>query len=114
MKKLIPLITLACFFAVSLMSCDVTGEESFDFEPGDSLNIVGPAEVAPGETASYYVQAFTIQKEYTWTVNGEEVESRREGEYIDVTFDAAGTYTIAVDDNEEYAGTLEVTAESEN
>jgi hypothetical protein len=100
-----------------LNACDVTGEQNYDFEQGNTLAIVGPAELAiPDDGSSiegsYYSKAFTIDKDYAWSVDGGSTENtvRRDGEYIDVTFMGAGTYTISVNDGE-YEGTLEVTVE---
>lgn len=119
MKKLIPLITLVCFVAVGLISCDVTGEQNFEVTPGDSLTIVGPSAITlPNDgsdvQASYNSKAFTINKEYTWSVSGSaQMDSvYRQGEFIDVTFTETGTYTIAVDDGE-YQGSLDVIVEEE-
>lgn len=94
-----------------LAACDFS-EQNYDYEPGNSLAIEGATEVVVPDTAEYYVRAFTIEKDYTWTVNGGPVDSeqvRRDGEFIDVYFTEAGTYTIEVD-NGEHTGTLEVTA----
>lgn len=96
--------------AVSLSACDF-GEQNYDFEPGNSLDIEGNAEVEVPDTTAYFVRAFTINKDYSWSVSGSAdiVEVRRSGEFIDVSFTEPGTYTIEVDDGE-YTGTLEVTA----
>jgi len=102
-------LLLALLVAVSLSACDF-GEQNFDFEAGNSLDIEGPTEVTVPDTASYFVRAFTINKNYTWTVNGDSpMNVRRDGEYIDVQILQTGTYTIEVNDGE-YTGTLEVTA----
>lgn len=100
--------------ATTLVACDLS-EQNYDYRPGDSLAIVGPTGVEVGTTAEYYVRAFTIEKDYTWTVNGEAPDNvRRDGEFIDVSFPAAGVYTIEVTTtgggDPGYTGTLEVTA----
>lgn len=110
-KPLLLLVVLA----TTLVACDLS-EQNYDYQPGDSLAIVGPTEVEVGSTAEYYVRAFTIEKDYTWTVNGEAPDNvRRDGEFIDVSFPAAGVYTIEVTatggGNPDYSGTLEVTAD---
>ena len=116
--KLIPLLTV-CLIVVGLVACDVSGEQNYDFEVGNSLSIEGATEVAipEGETSvteSYYSKAFTINKDYKWTVEGAGVRDSvyRKGEFIDITFnkptgDDTLTTTITVDDGE-YKGTLEV------
>lgn len=104
-------LLLALVVAISLSACDF-GEQNFDFESGNSLAIAGAAEVTVPDTTDYYVRAFTINKDYSWTVSGgsgiELLEVRRDGEFIDVGFTETGTYTIEVNDGE-YSGTLEVT-----
>jgi len=107
-RTLLPLL-LAFVMAVSLTACDMA-EQNFDSQPGNTLDIEGTTEVVVPDTVDYFVRAFTINKEYAWTVNGSEpMNVRRDGEYIDVAFTETGTYTIEVDDGE-YTGTLEVEA----
>lgn len=106
---------LALLLAVAgtLSACD-DSSQNIGWEPGESLAIIGPAEeVAVPGTYEYYVQAFTIDKNYTWSVNGPvepSYEVRREGEFVDVTYEEPGTYTINIDDGVEYDGSLEVSA----
>lgn len=112
-RNALPLL-LALVVAVSLIGCDMS-EQNFDYQPGNSLAIAGPTEVEVGSTEEYHVRAFTIEKDYTWTVNGGEPDNvRRDGEFIDVSFLESGTYTIEVTatggGDPEYTGTLEVTA----
>ena len=107
-------ILITALAAGSLSACDMA-EQNYDYRPGDALDIESVAsgqdvEVVVPDTAEYFVRAFTINKDYTWTVNGSPPDSVwRGGEYIAVYFDEPGTYTIEVNDGEEYAGTLEVT-----
>lgn len=120
MKKLIPILTV-CLVAVGLVSCDVTGQENFSVEPGDSLAIQGPFAyqttssvdtVFVDDTTSYYLQAFTTNKEYSWTVNGNApFQVRRDGEFIDVIHSSQGNYEIVVE-GPEYSGTLQVVAQT--
>lgn len=104
-------LLLVLLMAASLSACDF-GEQNFDFESGNSLAISGDTEVVVPDTTDYFVRAFTINKDYSWTVSGgsgaELLEVRRDGEFIDVGFTETGTYTIEVNDGE-YTGTLEVT-----
>jgi hypothetical protein len=116
--KLLSLLTV-CLIVVGLVACDVSGEQNYDFEEGETLSIEGSAEVAipQGETSvteSYYSKGFTINKDYSWEVTGSgTVDSvYRQGEFIDISFSNAtgndtSTTTINVDDGE-YQGTLEV------
>ncbi|HEX6983149.1 MAG TPA: hypothetical protein VF181_10345 [Balneolaceae bacterium] len=118
MKKLIALFT-TCIVVAGITSCDVAGEQNYEYTPGDSLLIVGPVAFATttpvdsvfvGDTASFYLQAFTILKDYTWTVNGSApFDVRRNGGFADVIFDTPGVYEVRVEDGE-YVGTVTVTA----
>lgn len=122
---------ITCLVAVGFASCDISGEESFGFEQGDSLAIVGlgapgadpvviPQDTTTADTTditsvtvSYYIKAFTIDKDYTWTVSGEGAQRDsvyRQGEYFDVTFNQMGEYTVEVDDGE-YQGSITFTAQ---
>lgn len=112
--RFIPVFALAALITIGLAACDFS-EQNYDFEPGSSLAIAGPAEVTVPDTAEYFVRAFTIRKDYSWSLDGdgaEILEVRRDGEFIDVAFTEVGTYTIEVDDGE-YTGTLEVSAVTE-
>lgn len=103
-------LLLVFVIAVSLAACDMA-EQNYDYQPGNTLDIEGATQVVVPDTADYYVRAFTIDKDYSWSVSedAELLQTRRQGEYIDVAFTEAGTYTIEVNDGE-YAGTLEVEA----
>ena len=111
------ILRLALLLAVAgtLSACD-DSSQNIGWEPGDSLAIIGPTEeVAVPGTYEYYVQAFTIEKDYTWDVTGPvdpNYEVRREGEFVDVTYEEAGTYTIDITDQSDdgYQGSLEVNA----
>lgn len=98
------------FVAALFAGCNVANE-NISFKPGDSLAIIGDEVVNTQDTASYHVRGFTIDKNYTWTVNGSEVESYREGEFIDIIFpeDQPGDYTITVSTGE-HSGELVVDA----
>lgn len=129
----------ALVLALGLTACD-NFEDNLDFEPGDTRTIRGAtevelvpdisfdrdttvvgndttisitnAEIEFGSVMSdYYVQAFTINQDYTWSVEGPNNptgQTRRDGEFFDVTFNSLGDYTISVSDGT-YPGTLEVT-----
>ena len=106
-------LALLLVVAGTLTACD-DSSQNIGWEPGDSLAIIGPAEeVAVPGTYEYYVQAFTIEKDYEWDVTGPvepEYDVRRDGEFVDVTYEEPGTYTINIDDNVEYEGALDVEA----
>lgn len=99
----LPLLFLAS--ALLLAGCDQSSQNP-DFSSGDSyiINFAnsavgdgGATSVVVPDTLDYFVQAFTIDKNYTWTVNGTEVPletradqtyvwDRRGGEFISVVF----------------------------
>ncbi|WP_022835726.1 fasciclin domain-containing protein [Salisaeta longa] len=102
---------LALLMAVSLSACDQSSQ-NFEYEPGNSLSIAGPAQVVVPDTTDYYVRAFTINKSYEWTVGPAPtsiVQVRRQGEFVDVGFTEKGTYTLEVSDGE-YTGTVDIAA----
>lgn len=106
--KVLAVFVISALFLIT--SCNIDGEENIDWRPGDSLIIQGSSEVEVGtEAEPYYVEGFTIKKDYTWTVNGNAVQPVREGEFIEVSFPAAGDYTITVN-NGTHEGTMTVTA----
>lgn len=74
----------------------ITQESSSSGEAVSGSLVSEPSVTAP-DTVVYYVRGFTIDKDYTWTVNGTEVSSaveanqtyvweRREGEFITVVY----------------------------
>lgn len=82
------------------VACD-TEEEQIGFEPGSNLLISGSDEFLTYESSSFYVEGFTIDETYTWTVSGDgeatlqEVPGR-EGEFVSVMAEDEGTYTVSV------------------
>lgn len=82
---------------------------------GHAGSLGNPGLAAP-DTVDYFVRAFTIDKDYTWTVNGTEVPmeedsdqthvwQQREGEFITVVYspddpltslDSTGTTTVTI------------------
>lgn len=106
--KVLAVFVISALFLIT--SCNIDGEENIDWRPGDSLIIQGSSEVEVGAVdVPYYVEGFTIKKDYTWTVNDNAVEAAQEGQFIYVDFPAAGTYTIKVS-NGTYEGNLTVNA----
>ena len=105
-------LSLALLATVSLSACDF-GEQPYETEEGENLSIRGPSEAAvPNGTATFNIFPFTIDKNYEWSVEGPgdpSFERRRSGEFIDVSFDQPGSYTVTVDDGE-YTGETTLTA----
>lgn len=102
---------LVVVMAGALSACDMA-EQNYDAEPGNSLDIEGSTEVIVPDTTEYFVRAFTIDKQYEWSLNGtgaEIVQTRREGEFVDLGFTQKGTYSLGIDDGE-YTGTLDIQA----
>lgn len=109
--KIYRIVMACCLVALSVLSACDAEEENIDWRAGDSLIIQGNTAVEAGATGElYYVEGFTIDKEYNWTVNGSAVTPSREGEFITVDFPTAGTYNITVTEGT-YEGELTVTAE---
>lgn len=105
--KLLGVFILSASFL--FVSCDAE-EENIDWRAGDSLIIQGSAAVVAGtEGEPYYVEGFTVEEEYNWTLNGSAIEPDSEGQFIYVNFPTAGTYTITVS-NGIYDGELTVNA----
>jgi hypothetical protein len=102
--KLYFLLLMLCSF---VMACDDEGEESMSWKPGSGLHIVGPGEVVAGEESEYYVDAFTIKENYTWTLDGATITPERSGEFVMLTFDAPGDHTLTVT-NGKLTGTMEI------
>lgn len=106
---------LACLLAVSLTACDQSSH-NIDFTDGSNLRVDGPSELVLADTVDsvtdeYVVRAFTVLQDYSWSVSGgagaEIINTRREGEFVDVSFSEQGTYTVEVTttiDGEEYSG----------
>lgn len=110
--NILPVVLLAGAFL--LFGCDQSSQ-NIDFSSGDSYIVNfqnsanGDAEktsVTVPDTVNYSVQAFTIEKDYTWTVNGTElpvetradqsyVWERRDGEFISVVFSPEDPVTSA-------------------
>lgn len=103
-------LLLALLGAGLLSGCDFGGQ-NFDYESGSTLDVEGETEVIVPDTTDYFVRAFTIEKNYEWSVPGaaEIVEVRRRGEYVDVGFTEKGMDSIKVSDGE-YTGALAVQA----
>lgn len=101
-------IALSLSFMVALFACQ-NEEESFDWVPGNSLHILGSDEVPYGSAQSFRVDGFTIDENYTWTLNGNPVEPTRQGEFVSIDFPAPGDYMLMVSDGN-LSDTLSVTA----
>jgi hypothetical protein len=102
-----------CLMAALMVACNPTGEQNFEFEPGSSLLITGPAEINTLSPTDYYVRGFTVNYDYDWTLDGPdgEITVLREGEYVRVTANEPGTYTLNVTRNG-VSGSTTITAAS--
>lgn len=115
MKINIKIIALLFLASAAMIACDTDGEQNFEFEPGNTLFIEGTGQVsfndvlADASTNSYYVRGFTINEEYTWTLDGQPIEAIRGGEFVVIDFAelGPGVYELAVD-NGTYTGTREI------
>jgi hypothetical protein len=100
--------------AITLSSCDTDGEETMSWKPGSGLHIVGPGEIVIGEEDDYqyYVDGFTIDETYTWTLDGTPITPIREGEFVVLEFDTEGEHLLEVSNGTlEGSMTIVVTAE---
>lgn len=107
-------MVLAFVLAVSLSACDMSSQ-NIEYTSGSNLTVSGPESLALPDTVSsvtgeYYVRAFTINQDYSWSVSGsaEIIEVRRQGEFVDVEFSETGSFDVTVTttiDGEEYSGT---------
>lgn len=110
-------LLLAGLVGALLTACDLSSQ-NVEFEAGENLTVIGPAEVTLAEDVSstskeYYVRTFTIEQQYDWSASGsaEIVNTRRDGEYVEVSFSDTGSYTVEVTttiDGESYSGARDV------
>lgn len=109
--------------AFVLVGCDQSSQNP-DFSSGDSYIINGPTPtpVTVPDTLDYNIQAFTIDKNYTWTVNGTEppVETRadqtyewerRGGEFISVVVSPDDPLATAGSETTNHTITVGVTSD---
>jgi hypothetical protein len=110
MKALKYILTLILIVAAGdfFTACKEDDMESMSWKPGTSLHIIGSGTATVGRSRSYYVDGFTVKENYEWRLNNNVIPSDRNGEYVKVTFQAAGTYTLTVT-NGKYTGTSVVT-----
>jgi len=119
--------------AVVLAGCDQSSQ-NVDFSSGDSyiINSTGsslagssPTSVVVPDTVDYFVQAFTIDKDYTWTVNGAEppaasqadetyVWERRGGEFISVVFAPEDPITATTSETTNHVVTVDASPDDIN
>jgi hypothetical protein len=115
-------LLLAGCLVVTVTACDQS-EQNFEIEEGDRLEVLGPAGVEipnydSSATATYTVRAFTVNQEYSWSVEGtEEGSVQNEGEeYVVDSPDQLGeSYTVSVTstvDGQEVSGSQSSTVAS--
>ncbi|MBT1704525.1 hypothetical protein [Chryseosolibacter indicus] len=109
MKKFkIYILTSAILFCL-LFSC-TDPEETMSWRPGSSLHIIGEGEITVGEEFEYYVDGYTINETYTWTLDGAAITPTRGGEFVILNFNSPGTHSLSVT-NGRLTGTMEIVAE---
>lgn len=107
-------LVLALFVGLSLTACDQSSQ-NIDFTSGSNLtlNTIKSPGFIPNfdsaTTAEYQIRAFSIDKEYEWSVSGvaSRVETRRQGENLVVSASTPGSYTVTATttiDGEEVSG----------
>lgn len=105
MKRFTYILLVLISFVIS--SCETDGEETMSWKPGTGLHIVGPDELEIDEEGEYYVDGFTIDETYTWTLDGTPVTPVRDGEFVILQFDAADDHVLTVT-NGTYSGKLDI------
>lgn len=114
-------LLLVFVVGIFLTACDQSSQ-NVDYEVGENLSVSGPTSVVVPEgesaTAEYIVSAFTINKEYNWSVDG--VASlqgtRRDGEVAIVEVSEPGSFTVTVEttvDGEPTTGSVSAEASME-
>lgn len=110
MKRVIFLYFQILVLFSAVVACNDDNDETMSWRPGTGLHIIGPSEANVGEEAEYYVDGFTVNETYTWTLDGAPVTPERQGEFVYLTFDTPGTHTLSVT-NGTYSGDISITAE---
>lgn len=101
MKNIKIYFLLIAVLAVGAFSCEGE-EENFDWQTGPELLIYTPnghgdTELEVGTEHTFSVAGFDTRMEYRWTVAGPGASvTSGTGEFLDVTFNEPGTYTITV------------------
>ena len=85
----------ALLLGIGLLACEGE-EESYDWVPAGNLHIIGSESVPVLSGASYRVDGFTVENDYTWTLNGNPVTPNRKGEFVNINLTEPGEYRLAV------------------
>lgn len=95
-------LLLACTVGIFLTGCDQSSQ-NVDYEPGEGVSVDGPSDlVVPNfdstGTAEYMVQAYTINKSYSWSVEGATLQDTTRGGEVAIaaTADTSAEYTVTV------------------
>lgn len=119
MKKINNIFIMGlCLLTLVIFSSCENEEENISFTPGTNLIITGSEEIISTETETYFVEGFTINEQYTWSIAGPgnatvTVVSGRDGEFVDVVVADAGTYTLSVENDKGLSGSLEIVVTDE-
>ena len=100
---------LGAFLLLSFFAACEGEEEYYDWTPAGTLHIIGSGSVPVLSEASYRVDGFTTENDYTWTLNGNPIEPVRLGEFANITLPEPGEYQLAVS-NGRLDDTLTITA----
>jgi len=105
---------------VFLTACDQSSQ-NIDYQVADSLEVKGPRSLTIPNydstvTGEWQIQAFSIDKEYSWSVNGVvgDTSLRRQGENLVASTSTPGSYTVSYTttlDGEQRAGAARGTAD---
>lgn len=113
-------LVLACLMGVFLTACDQSSQ-NIDYEVADSLEVKGPRSLTIPNydstvTGEWQIQAFSIDKEYDWSVSGVlgDTSLRRQGENLVASTSTPGSFTVSYTttlDGEQRTGAAEGVAD---
>lgn len=113
-------LVLVCLMGVFLTACDQSSQ-NIDYQVADSLEVKGPRSLTIPNydstvTGEWQIQAFSIDKEYSWSVEGVvgDTSLRRQGENLVASTSTPGSYTVSYTttlDGEERTGAARGTAD---
>ena len=85
----------ALLLGIGLLACEGE-EESYNWVPAGNLHIIGSESIPVLSGTSYRVDGFTVNNDYTWTLNGDPVTPDRKGEFVNINLTEPGEYRLAV------------------
>ncbi len=106
-KNILPAL-LMLGAGIFLTACNDDDVESMKWRAGTNLHILGEGEVSAGSLGNaYYVDGFTVQENYAWTLNDAPLTPERGGEFVYLDFLNSGEYNVEVS-NGRYQGSTAI------